>query len=292
MKTTLLPTLLVFCGLLTACETDMLSEGRSELVVEGWIGHGEFPVVMLTRTMPVSQHYQDPDSLANYLLRWATVRISDGSDTVTLTGRYDEGYFPPYVYTTGRMRGRSGQTYTLTVDVDGFHATATTTVPPVAQVEACSVQPVQGNDSLFLAKVRLHDDPTQRNFYQLFTRTGSTSQQFLAAYQGSLTDEVLAEVSEVPVYQGRRMGTGRNYTPYFVRGDSVAIKVTQVDAEAFRFWDAYCTMQAESGNAFVASPTNLPGNVTGAYGCWYGLAATMCYFVTGSADPPLIVGHE
>ena len=133
MKTTLLPTLLVFCGLLTACETDMLSEGRSELVVEGWIGHGEFPVVMLTRTMPVSQHYQHPDSLAHYLLRWATVRISDGSDTVTLTGRYDEGYFPPYVYTTGRMRGRSGQTYTLTVDVDGFHATATTTVPPVGK---------------------------------------------------------------------------------------------------------------------------------------------------------------
>ena len=89
MKTTLLPTLLVCCGLLTACETDMLSEGRSELVVEGWIGHGEFPVVMLTRTMPVNQHYQHPDSLANYLLRWATVRISDGSDTVTLTGRYE-----------------------------------------------------------------------------------------------------------------------------------------------------------------------------------------------------------
>ena len=61
MKTTLLPTLLVFCGLLTACETDMLSEGRSELVVEGWIGHGEFPVVMLTHTLPVNQHYQRED---------------------------------------------------------------------------------------------------------------------------------------------------------------------------------------------------------------------------------------
>ena len=35
----------------------------SGLVVEGWIEDGGFPVVLLTRSMPVNDEYLDPDTI-------------------------------------------------------------------------------------------------------------------------------------------------------------------------------------------------------------------------------------
>ena len=91
--------LLVFVALcMTSCEEESSKgSGASSIVVEGWIEDGGFPVVIVTRSMAVSSEYHGSDELSDYLVRWARVVVSDGIDTVTLTGKYDPGYYPSYI---------------------------------------------------------------------------------------------------------------------------------------------------------------------------------------------------
>ena len=109
--------LLLFAFVFVACDDEFgIKSQSSDLVVEGWIQNNQFPVVILTRTLPVTSEFQEMDNLEDYIVNWAKVSITDGTDTVVLTGKYDEDYFPPYIYTTGRMRGETGKSYKLMVD--------------------------------------------------------------------------------------------------------------------------------------------------------------------------------
>ena len=100
--------------------------------------------------MTISDNYQQADSLSQYLIRWAKVSVSDGERTVVLTGKFDSRYFPPYVYTTGNMRGEAGKTYTLDVEHRDFHATATTTIPETHRIENLTIKPCADSDTALI----------------------------------------------------------------------------------------------------------------------------------------------
>ena len=174
--------ILLLVAVITACDEDYgIRSQSSDLVVEGWIQNNQFPVVILTRTLPVSSEFQNMDTLEDYIVNWAKVSITDGTDTVVLTGKYDKDYFPPYIYTTGRLRGETGKSYKLMVDYKDFHASAVTTIPPTPQLDSFKVERVPDVDSLFRIKVYFTDNPHEKNYYQLFTRQ----------YQDDATQQVL-----------------------------------------------------------------------------------------------------
>ena len=89
-------------AMFVACDVDNIPKAKSEMVVEGWIDEGGFPVVILTKSLTISDKYQEADSLSQYLIRWAKVSVSDGEREVVLTGKFDSRYFPPYVNTQNR----------------------------------------------------------------------------------------------------------------------------------------------------------------------------------------------
>ena len=77
----ILSTMMVSAALLCllACEREgYLSPSKSSVVVEGWIEAGGFPVVMVTRTFPVLEEEVELGNLRDYILRWATVKVSCG----------------------------------------------------------------------------------------------------------------------------------------------------------------------------------------------------------------------
>ena len=100
---------------LVACDDDIFGNSQSQMVVDGWIEDGGFPIVIITQTLPITEDFVSVNNLGDYIVKWAKVTVSDGVDSVVLTGKYDNNYFPPYIYTTGRMRGKAGQTYYLTI---------------------------------------------------------------------------------------------------------------------------------------------------------------------------------
>ena len=179
MKTTLYTILLAMTAMLVACDANYTTEAKSELVVEGWIDEGGYPVVILTKSLTISDKYQQADSLSQYLIRWAKVSVSDGERTVVLTGKFDSRYFPPYVYTTGNMRGEAGKTYTLDVEYRDFHATATTTIPETHRIENLTVKPCADSDTLYQVKINIDTERANGEYYQLFTCEGKDNRLFV-----------------------------------------------------------------------------------------------------------------
>lgn len=265
----LFPTILLCC----ACHEEILPEPRSTLVVEGWIEDGDFPVVMVTRSLAVMKEAVALDDLQGYLVRWATVKVTDGQDTVTLTGKYDRRYFPPYIYTTGRMRGESGKQYALMVEYGDERLHAVTHVPERPAFDSLKVGRIAGMDSLRTLAACFRDDPSQRNYYQLFMKKGTQSRQFLATYLGNLNDHVLQDVNEVPVYPGRKITDGDEYQNYYRVGDTVSIKLAQVDSVSYVFWNGYEKKLALGKQMMFSYTRNLSGNVQGGLGYWCGYGA-------------------
>lgn len=266
--------------MLVACEDDNHSahEYRPSLVVEGWIENGEFPVVILTRSVPIMEEAVPIDNLWEYVVRWATVTVSCGDSSVVLTGKYDSRYFPPYIYTTGRMRGESGKTYSLKIDYKEFQAEGKTYIPEPKLLDSLRIDKVAGNDTLYSMTACFTDDVAERNYYQFFIKTGNQSRQFLAAYLGSVNDHVLTGYTEVPIHQGHQFGK-KDYTPYFVSGDTVAVKFAHLDSLSYSFWSEYDKAISLNNNMMFPKSTNLPSNIHGGIGYWCGYGITTTYVI-------------
>lgn len=273
--------------LTTACQADIMAPVRSELVVEGWIENGKPPIVVLTQTIPVSEEEQTMGDLGKYLVRWAKVTVSDGEKEVVLTGRYDDRYFPPFLYTTGNLMGEVGKTYRLTVEYNDFYATAETSIPSVPKVEKYTLTRNTDNDSLYHLKALLYDPPHERNYYQFFTQTNAENRHFVVAFMGTIDDALINERTEVPIYRGHQLKEV-NYTPYFYLNEPVGVKCVQMDETAFRFWSAYMEAQSMNGNMFLTTFRNLPTNIQGGIGYWCGYGSTTKLLVPGSSPSTVI----
>ena len=266
--------------MIVACEkeSDMEIDFCSSLVVEGWIENGEFPVVILTRSVPILEEGIDVEDLWEYVVRWATVTVSCGDSSVVLTGKYDSRYFPPYIYTTGRMRGESGKTYSLSIDYKQFHAEGKTHIPEPKKLDALRVDKISNNDTLYSITACFTDNTAEKNYYQFFTKTGNKNRQFLAAYLGSVNDNVLTGYTEVPIHQGHQFGK-KDYMPYFISGDTVAVKFAHLDSISYSFWSEYDKAISFNNNMMFPKSTNLPSNIRGGLGYWCGYGSVTTYII-------------
>ena len=175
------------CATLTACMEEEDAELQTQLVVEGWIEDGGYPVVLLGETHAIDAGMQN---IENYIVRWGKVTISDGTDSVVLTGGYDNDFFPPYKYTTFKMTGQAGKTYTLTAEYRGQKATAVTTIPH--PVELDSLRAIRSeSDTLFYIKAFFEDNPDERNYYGLFSKRYEKDKAFLLSFMGVFSNEVI-----------------------------------------------------------------------------------------------------
>lgn len=257
-----------------SCNGDYMGQGQSMLVVEGWIENGGFPVVILTKTLPISEEEQSLYDMKDYLIRWATVTVSNGTDSVILTGKYDKGYMPPYIYTTGRLRGKAGETYTLTVDYREYHATATTTIPPSCAEVDFKVEKSAYSDTLYQIEASFTDNPYTKDYYQFFSRVGAKNKQYTASYLGCIDDVILNGEVKLPIY--------KEYSDvYFLADDTVSVKMAQLDAVSYVFWDDFLKSRALAGNIVFSTFTNVPSNISGGVGYWCGYNSVADYFIVG-----------
>lgn len=274
----ILSLLFVSAIILTCCDDNYIEVSKPQTVVEGWIEDNGFPVVILTRNMPISEEYTPLNNLSNYIIKWAKVTISDGTDSVVLTGKYDKGYYPPYIYTTGRMRGKAGKSYTLKVEYDDKIITASTTIPAYPPlVNETRVGKNEKSDTLYKIVINFTDDIHTKNYYQLFTRVGAKNKQFIASYLGSIDDTILKDTTNFTVFKGRSISDNKKYTPYFCINDTVAVKFAQIDEVAYKFWDEYTKTIANASNMFLAPHTNIHNNIHGGTGYWCGMNDTTMY---------------
>ena len=273
-------TILSVLLLITACKKENIpTQVHQSIVVEGWIENDEFPIVILTKTLSVSEEYQDINELQNLLVRWAKVTISDGTNIIVLTGRYDDTYYPPYVYTTSYMKGEVGKTYSLKVEYDNNVITAQTTIPAPPVIDAYKIEKCADSDTLYQITACFNDNPDEKNYYQFFTKVGTNTNHYIGSYLGSIDDTMIHGFMEYPVYRGRTIQEYGSYTPYFSVSDKVSVKFAQVDETAYRFWDAFTKAQSLNDNMFFSPAASLPSNIHGGTGYWCGYGAVNTHFV-------------
>ncbi len=273
MRHTALILLLPVVLLCLSCDVGEEDNIPSALVVEGWIDNGDFPVVKLTRTVPISGYVQ-LDSLASYIEEWAKVTISDGSRTVVMMARRNDDYFPPYTYTTTEMRGETGKTYTLTVDCpDGTHAEAVTTIPPVAVVDSFATERVERADTLRQLYAYVHDDRSEEAYYKVFVADSTVGNVMMSSDMGITETSLLPADGKIAVNRGYT-NLMKDYIPFFAEGLSVRVKIVRMDEVAYRFWRGYDDLLSLSRNPLFPVVNNLSSNVDGALGYWFGYGAT------------------
>lgn len=274
----------ILLSLVCSCESDELPTGRDVLVVEGWIDDGGFPVVIVTKNLPLTEQSFNMDELSDKLVRWAKVSVVCDGDTTILTGMMNKAYFPPFIYTTSKMRGMSGKAYQLLVDYNGEHIEAVTTIPPRPDVDSLIVSNVEGNDTLYKVRIFFKDNPQERNFYKAFVRVGTQSRQFRSCYLGTVSDDVLQENNVMTINRGAFFNDS-DYSPYFFPNDTILVKFAQIDESSFHFWSDYENHDSFSTNPMFPVSMNIRTNIQGGVGYWCGCGA-VTYPVTFPVNIP------
>jgi len=268
--------------LASACEKDKTPES-AVLVVEGWIENGAHPVVLLSESIPVANGTEiTPRSMMDNIAKWAKVSVSDGEKTEILTGMADTEYFPPYVYTSARITGEVGKTYTLTVEYKDYKATATTTIPEPVAPDTVFVREVK--DSICTAVCAFTDPAPKGNYYKVFTRTEEKDQHYHPSAMALASDENLNGYTEMFLYSTQRLMDFIDM-PNIRQGDKLWIKLCTMDRKAFDYWTNFETVIA--GNMFnMPYARNVINNmVQGASGYWIGYGVGKEMFLDTSGDP-------
>lgn len=273
------------CVCVWGCTDPIIPQNEQDLVVEGWIEAGDHPIVMVTTSVQVSQKYQDWSVLEENLVRWAKVTVSDGENSVVLTGKYNKDYFPPYIYTTAKMEGEVGKTYTLTVQYKGKTATATTTIPEKVDLEYVKVVSSSAEDSEYNIIAGLKDDPATKDYYRFFTKNTKLDSTYIPSFLGLINDDVLAEgINDVSVYSGfvLNFGSEQRSPISFQEDDVISIRFATMDEDTYNYWEDYDDISSLSNNPFFPVNKKIRSNVSSGMGYWAGYGSS--YYMVSIAD--------
>lgn len=268
--------------LLLGCSEVFTLEYAPEIVVEGWIEDNGFPVVIVTSTVPVTDKYIQLDSLQDHVIRWAKVSIDDGEKEHILTGRMNSDYFPPYIYTSSRLRGKAGKTYKLKVEYSGRVVTAETTVPDPVPLEWLEVRP-SDNGKLYLT-AGLKDDRSRKDYYKVFTRVVGKDSTYTSSFMGLINDETLTEgTNEINIRGEFKPEYGNEDSSiYYEEDDVVLVRFCTLDKASYEYWEDFEDILALSRNSFFPVNKKIRSNVSTGYGYWAGYGSV--YYKVSMAD--------
>ena len=256
-----------------SCESDFEPEYRESVAVEGWIDAGGFPVVILTRTVPMvlREDRIGINNLSDYIIKFAKVTVSDGEDEVVLTGKSDDSFFPPYVYTTSDIRGVAGKQYRLLVEYKDVRMTAFTSIPETApEIEDIICRPLPNDTTLNDLVVLLNDDKSERRFYKTFYLSERYDNHFLSSYLGVADNNVVQEQFEIPILRGSTILELDGINMHYNTGEDIVIKVATIDSVSYRFWEGYENIVRLGKSSFLPTVNSAPGNIEGGIGSWCG----------------------
>jgi hypothetical protein len=265
---------LLFTLFFSACEkavTFHLSETDSKLVVEATIENNQPPVVILSKTVGYFSNI-NPTILQNSFVHNAQVYVSNGTLTSKLkeyTINFGNGYSGHY-YSVDSSNpasvfvGQLDHQYSLRIIAEGKEYTANTTIPKITKrIDSLWWKPAPpGNDSDEVEiMVRATDPPGYGDFIRYFTKRDG--EPFYAGINSVFDDQVIDGTTyNVQVERGwdRNVNSG-DRTSFFIKGDTVTFKLSNIDKATFDFWRTMEYSYSSIGNPF-SSPAKVLSNVS------------------------------
>jgi hypothetical protein len=280
------PFFLLVTLFLSACEKDIrvsLPQKEPQLVVEGRIENGSYPVVILTHSLNYFAGI-DPNTLQNSFVHNAVVTVSNATKTMKLVEQsIDTGgirlfaYVPDLRQPANNFTGKVSGTYTLHIDADNKAYESVTTIPSRGmKLDSIWWALVKLEDDSAMARlwVQVTDSPAFGNYGRYFTSRNNES--FLPGLSSVVDDQLVNGTTfEIPVDAGVNKNKKLDLTTYafFHLGDTVTMKFCNIDKATWDFWRTLDFAYNSNGNPF-SSPTKILGNVPGALGYWGGYTVT------------------
>ncbi len=261
-----------------------LDETIPKLVVEATIESGQLPVVYLSKSTGFFSKI-DPQTLSNSFVHNAEVYVSNGM----LTHKLKEytvpvgGGFNFYYYSSDPadpatiFSGELNKHYTLRIVSEGKEYTATTNIPDTTRrIDSLFwKQAPAGNPAEKVAvMVRAYDRPGFGDYIRYFTKR---NREIFYPGLNSVYDDLIIDGTtyEIQVERGvdRNQGSLDDGYSFFDKGDTVTLKLCNIDKATYDFWRTLEFNYVSVGNPF-STPTKVAGNISGgALGYFGGYAA-------------------
>lgn len=273
--------------LLSGCEKNIdfnLKQVEKVLVVDANIENDMPPVVILTKSLGYFSKI-DSTILDSLFVHNADVYISNG----ILTHKLKE--YPVPVVTSGitlykysidsanlatAFVGQLNTIYSLKIVSEGKEYTATTTIPAIAKKPDSlwwKKADFQEDTTRVIMMVKSTDPPGFGNYVRYFTKRNN--ELFYPGLNSVFDDQVIdGSTYEIQVEPGvDRNFPGSINDNFFNRGDTIVLKLCNIDREAYNFWNTWEFAAQSIGNPF-SSPNKIMGNISnGALGAFYGYGA-------------------
>lgn len=278
--------ILTFCILLISCERKVdfkLDDVAPKLVVEATIENGQPPVVYLTKSQAYFSQI-DLSTLANSFVRNAEVYVSNG----TLTHKLKEYVIPAggglnfYYYSIDSANlataftGELNKQYSLRIITEGKEYTAITTIPAITKrIDSLYWKQAPGSNppEKVAVMIKATDPPGLGDYARYFTKR---NQEIFYPGLNSVFDDQIIDGStyDIQVERGvERNGDIPEGYSFFDKGDTVTLKLCNIDKATYDFWRTMEFTYASVGNPF-ASPTKVSSNISnGGLGYFGGYAA-------------------
>lgn len=266
---------LLFSFLFAACEKAVhfdLEEAPPKLVVEATIENGQAPVVYLSKSLNYFSKIEWSQLAASFV-HDAEVYVSNGM----LTHKLKEYSIPVgggnylYYYTNDpgspatAFLGELNKNYSLQIISEGKTYTANTRIPnSTKRIDSVYWKPAPAGNPADKAALMLKvfDPPGFGDYTRYFTKRNN--EPFYPGLNSVYDDQVIDGTTyEVQVERGvnRNEEHEEGYS-FFDRGDTVTLKLSNIDKATFDFWRTMEFTYATVGNPF-SSPAKVMSNIAG-----------------------------
>ncbi len=269
-----------------SCEKNIdfkLDSAGKVLVVDARIENGQAPVVVLTKSLDYFGKIS-PEILINSFVHNADVQMSNGTVnhklkeyTISLGGGYNLSYYSiDSANLATAFLGQFNKQYTLAITAEGKTYSAKTNIPLLTKYPDSmwfKKAPLNPDTNTRVLMVKATDPPGLGNYIRYFTKKNSGS--FLPGANSVFDDAIIDGITyELQVDPGVDRNNPVAYdSNYFKRGDTVTLKLCNIDKATFTFWSTWEFAQQSIGNPF-SQPNKVIGNISnGALGAFCGYAA-------------------
>ncbi len=295
MKAVKISILFLFIGMLfSQCQKEIevnLPDYERKIVIEGSIENGQPAMVIVSRSVPYFSSI-DLETLMK------DVFITDAEVIVTSsTGETEQLVFslnpesPIYMAFTGRtLLGEPGKSYTLTVRYDGKEYSATSIMEESVRLDSAWLSFRDENDTMPTSRIQLTDRAASHDYYmfrikvhgkKLHDRLWVTSMPVAfddATFNGQTVNYEILRANPSSLFMAEMSDEeqAEYYRITYRHGDTVYLKTSMIDYNAFQYWSAMTYELAVGQNPFM-SPAPVPCNLSGenVIGNWTAFASTV-----------------
>jgi hypothetical protein len=271
--------------ILTGCEKAVdfnLDEAPPKLVVEATIETNQPPFVVLSTSLNYFSQIT-PAQISNSFARGADVEMSNGTQTHKLK-EYGINLAPGYTFyyysidssnLSSAFVGETGKKYFLKINFEGQDYTSETTIPVITRrIDSLYWKPAPADTTdKVIVMVKATDKPGFGDYIRYWTKRNG--EDFLPGLNSVYDDLVIDGATyEVEVEPGieRNNFEFNDDSRAFRRGDTVTLKLAQIDKATYDFWRTMEYSYLSIGNPF-SSPIKVLGNISnGALGYFGGYA--------------------